>query len=271
MVEKLTEKAIMVIFAALMVMTMFVGTACAYYPDRVGTVGYWHFDEGSGNTASDSTSERNDGTLYGATWTSGKVGDALEFDGVDDFVEALDDSSLNITDGITIEAWVKPNEIVSYHTIVSKYWVTGYYLRIESYGILNRIIDFAASGTLQTESGLVPIGSWSHIVGVSNGTYAKIYLNGELIKSGQIAYPSGNIGTNDKPLRIGAWPVDSSQPFSGTIDEIRILNRALSAEEIEEDYESTAGQPIPEFTTIAIPVAAILGILLFFNHRRRKK
>jgi hypothetical protein len=241
MKRKTTEKAL-ILFLVAMAMTMSIGMASAYYPDRDSTVGYWHFDEGSGSIAYDSSEQGNNGTIYGATWTSGKVGGALEFDGIDDFVEVLDDPSLDITDEITIEAWVKPNNVDGYHTIVSKYWGTGYYLRIDP----GRTISFAASGTLQTEAGIVPIGSWSHIVGVSDGTYAKIYFNGQLVKSGQIAFPSGHIDTNDYPLRIGAFPVEGSLPFNGTIDEIRILNRTLSAEEIKEDYES------PTTTTIFI-------------------
>jgi len=71
-----------------------------------GVVGSWHFDEGSGTTAYDTSGNDNDGTINGATWVDGKFGRALDFDGVDDYVEIPDDSSLDITEAITIEAWV---------------------------------------------------------------------------------------------------------------------------------------------------------------------
>ena len=52
-----------------------------------GLVGAWHFDEGQGNIAHDSSGNNNHGTIYGAKWVDGKFGKALEFDGVDDYVE----------------------------------------------------------------------------------------------------------------------------------------------------------------------------------------
>ncbi|MFQ6120757.1 MAG: hypothetical protein ACE5KE_12850 [Methanosarcinales archaeon] len=57
------------------------------YPDRNGTVAYWTFDEGSGNIAHDISGNGNDGSVYGASWTSGKVGKALDFDGSNDYVD----------------------------------------------------------------------------------------------------------------------------------------------------------------------------------------
>ena len=60
-----------------------------------GLVGYWNFDEGTGTTAADSSGSGNNGTLVnGSTWTAGKVGNgALQFDGVDDSVNAGTDSA----------------------------------------------------------------------------------------------------------------------------------------------------------------------------------
>jgi hypothetical protein len=69
-------------------------------------VAYWKFDEGSGAIANDLING-NHGTVYGASWTAGQVDDALGFNGVDDYVLCGSDSSLDITDAITIEAWVK--------------------------------------------------------------------------------------------------------------------------------------------------------------------
>ena len=106
--RKTTEKALVMVFVVAMAMTMSIGMASAYYPDRAGTVGYWHFDEGSGTIAYDSSGQGNNGTIYGATWTSGKVGGALEFDGKDDYVEVPDNPSLDTgsDEDVTIEVWV---------------------------------------------------------------------------------------------------------------------------------------------------------------------
>ncbi|KPK40434.1 MAG: hypothetical protein AMJ78_07220 [Omnitrophica WOR_2 bacterium SM23_29] len=66
-------------------------------------------DEGSGSIIYDQTTNDNDGTITGATWTEGIIDSALGFDGIDDYVEVADSPSLNPTDEITIELWVKFN------------------------------------------------------------------------------------------------------------------------------------------------------------------
>ena len=82
-----------------------------YHYNKGKPIAHWKFDEGEGSTAYDSTDNDNDGTIHGATWTTGKHGTALSFDGVDDYVEVTgSDSSispLKITDTLTIEVWVK--------------------------------------------------------------------------------------------------------------------------------------------------------------------
>jgi len=71
-------------------------------------VAHWKFDEGSGAIAYDSVGG-NVGTIYGdAEWTTGQIDGALSFDGVDDYVEIADSSSLDCTGGITIVMWIKP-------------------------------------------------------------------------------------------------------------------------------------------------------------------
>lgn len=80
------------------------------FPLDRGLMGYWKFDEGSGTTAADSSGHGYDGTINGATWTGGHSGGALDFDGVDDYVE-MDAHSENLgynkTDDVVISAWFK--------------------------------------------------------------------------------------------------------------------------------------------------------------------
>jgi hypothetical protein len=71
-------------------------------------VALWHFDEGSGTTTSDASGNGHDGAITGATWTTaGRFGSALEFDGDGDYVRVLDDPDLDLTDEVTVTAWVK--------------------------------------------------------------------------------------------------------------------------------------------------------------------
>jgi PKD repeat protein len=206
-------------------------------PINSNVVALYHMNEGSGNSISDKTNNNNHGTTHGTTWTSGgKYGYALSFDGVDDYVEVSDDSSLDIINEITIEAWVYPRSINdgNYHRVVDKYYGgTGYALRIETDG------DFSidVNGWMDSEIAL-PGNSWSYIVGVSDGTYSTLYLNGQMVKTGQIAFPSGNMEANNLPVRIGCWAGGQQSHFDGIIDEVVIWNKKLSSQEILDYYNS---------------------------------
>ncbi|NOR84804.1 DUF2341 domain-containing protein, partial [archaeon] len=85
----------------------FTGVASSSYTDNLA--GWWHFDEGSGTDAFDSTTNDNDGTVNGAEYnSSGQFSSALQFDG-DDYVTVPDDNTLDMTDTITLSAWVSPS------------------------------------------------------------------------------------------------------------------------------------------------------------------
>jgi hypothetical protein len=87
-----------------------------------GLAGYWKFDEGSGTVASDSSNNGNTGTLVnGPQWVDGIRGNALTFDGVDDYVDVLDSNNLDVSQSITIEAWVKPHVNDRLMNIVAKW------------------------------------------------------------------------------------------------------------------------------------------------------
>ena len=97
--------------------------------EKAGPVGYWKFDEGAGTVAYDASGNANNGTLTSfdfdddSNWTTGKVAGALKFDGSDDYIKVstTTNSVLNITDEITIEAWIKPATDTGEHAIVVKF------------------------------------------------------------------------------------------------------------------------------------------------------
>src|SRR4030042_517061 len=73
-----------------------------------GLIGYWELDETSGTTAIDSSSNNNGTLTNGPAWVSGKINNALSFDGVDDFILVPDSNVLEGMSGLTISAWIKP-------------------------------------------------------------------------------------------------------------------------------------------------------------------
>jgi len=187
---------------------------------------------------------RNHGTIHGATWTTGKFGSALSFDGVDDYVEVPDDDSLDITDEITIEAWVKTNDVSGYKTIYARKYSNSrgqYWFEVDRPAqgyILFRILngDGNTLTEVKTNSAVFSSETWTHVIAIYDSSYARIYVNGDEVKS--VNTGNLNVPSASGPSTVGAqWYLEYTNFFNGTIDEVRIYNRALSAEEIKRLFE----------------------------------
>ena len=207
--------------------------------------------------ANDYSEYANNGILKGNAKiiSVGKVSGALELDGNGDYVEVERSDSLNIQDEITISAWVYPTAQTTYESsIVSKQSIAstsngGYYLY--EYGTIGGFdlenTDPYTSVRLSTDSGTIPIGNfgsyqWTNIVGVYDGEIASIYINGELVETGEDLYDNdGKIGTNFANLLIGYYSTYTAgmhtSYYKGRIDEVKVYNIALTEEEIAELYE----------------------------------
>ncbi len=203
-----------------------------------GLVGYWTLNE-KGNPAYDYSGNENNGVINEATLTNGKSGGALSFDGENDYMNIPDlgISSLDVTE-VTIEAWINPN---SYD--VSGY--TGIIVNKEDaweIGLKN------STGELQGASApgcwrwagtyVVPLNTWTHVAVVWTGTNEYHYVNGTLVDT--FTDCSTPLTTNDQDLRVGARGGDGSPNsyFKGIIDEVRVYNRALTADEIQQNFNA---------------------------------
>ncbi len=213
-------------------------------------VSHWKFDEGQGDTAYDSAGN-NDGTIYGAAWTTGKIGDyALDFDGEDDYVDVNDSPSLDITDKITIAAWVKLNNLSNHCFIVSKQpsgtardnYAGNYEFRIaQSTGYLKLLHQTSTGETYSyyDSTSSVNAEAWHHVaVTLIEGGNVNFYIDGY---PAGISPQQGTFGIfNNEPVRIGTRK-DAYSWFNGKIDDVRIYDRALSAEEVRQLYRAGMG------------------------------
>jgi hypothetical protein len=209
-------------------------------------VGWWSFDEGSGNTAKDHSGNGNDGIIYGGAWTNGIAKYALSLDGYNDYVIVPDSPSLDITQEITLSAWVIFDTIVTDEPpfIVYKRGDGDnadekYKLGVDDYGTGK--VQFKINKDA-VEGGNLLLSRWYHIVGTFDGNVKKIFLDGvEVIDEAQVA----TIQTSNRPLFIG---VDQdlegrNQFLDGVIDEVRIYSRALTDDEVEYLYNNPGNQP----------------------------
>jgi len=206
-------------------------------------VAYWKFDEGYGTTAYDAAGS-NDGTITNAQWRNEedcKVGKCLYFDGDGDYVEVPDDDSLDITDAITIEAWVKPAKwssgdatygIIekkggdSYDWVLRKGWVND--------TISLRVGNDEVESTTHLEAGI-----YYHIVATVQNNIAKMYVNGIKENEGSVTLQGG------ENIYIGAYwhegVFKSDRYFHGFIDDVRIYDYARTPAQIRADYLAGAG------------------------------
>jgi len=207
-----------------------------------GLVAYWNFDEVSGGTAGDSIGGNTGILVNGPAWTTGKIGNALDFDGVDDYVNVGTNSALNITGDVTVSAWVKHDTSLGADVVVGKLGnsLLPYSIRIDGNDYVNfdQMNGTAPQSTL-TSNGKVPLGIWTHVAVVRSGGTRSIYINGTLDK-GPTAYTKAG-GASTVPFVIGNISTIGSDYFDGAIDDVRVYNRALSSFEVQDLFASATG------------------------------
>jgi hypothetical protein len=206
-----------------------------------GLVAYWSMDEGTGDAVSDASGNGNDGTRYGPAWISGQRGSALDFDGTDDYVEVADDDTLDLTSGATVMAWVRVSSATGDHQIIAAKWYEGesgcppcsYVFEFQPAGVTPQFVTYTTVGRQDAISGVtVDLGEWAFLAGTYDGSVARIYVNG--VPTGEIGQ-SGSIQIGAQPLLMGAHAASWDRNWlEGAIDEVRIFNRALTAQEIQQ-------------------------------------
>ncbi len=215
-----------------------------------GLQGHWKFDEGFGTSVSDSGVNGNNGVLAGGSWSSDcKSGKCLKFNGTN-YAEIPHSASLNNTDAITVEAWVKFGiQTGAFPRIIAKEgWSpsrSGHFLIYGGAGNPYIYYGFFENGNGHDQwYALNPvIDQWYHIAWTYNKSSIKLYVNGSNVKT---SAESAAIQATIAPLTIGAG---SGGYFNGTIDEVKIYSYALSAEEVKAEYDALSGIAATTSTT----------------------
>ena len=193
----------------------------------------YNFDEGEGDVVKDLSEKGNDGSIANCEWTAdGKFGGGIEFDGASSVIEVPHNDSLNPGgDQITVMAWYKPFSLTaSYPPIARKGSVAekGWGFDIPTNTLRAWVINEAQQGILTTGANALELEVWQHVAMVYDGEEIRAYINGELDGSVEC---SGDINENEGSLWI-AKKADESQYLHGVMDELAILNIALTEEQI---------------------------------------
>ncbi|MCU0642246.1 MAG: CehA/McbA family metallohydrolase, partial [archaeon] len=214
--------------------------------NMAGNVFLGHLNEASGNIG-DYSGRGNNGTQSGGVTygAAGKFGNALSFDGSNDYVDLGNDASLRITANITLMSWVKFNQIPSGTTVyalINKNEAGGY-------GIIaneqlangyNRLVTYFYIGGSYRNAGVnlsaLSAGAWYHVAATYNGTTVAFFLNGNMTEALAATGSIGDVASYG--VALGANPGPSyAEYFNGAMDEVAIFNRSLTADEISNAYK----------------------------------
>jgi hypothetical protein len=217
-------------------------------------------DERSGAKTYDRSGKGNHGTNNGITWTTRNRGSAIGFDGIDDYITCGAGLSLNVTGALTLSAWAKFTDFIIPRTLIFKgddittnrqFYLQGNYNTGDPLTAYKTLFLVSQSGSnykcVRGATILVPATLY-HLVGVFDPTLTgndkvKVYVNGIDDSNSYVGIedPTSIYSAPTHPVLIGQRRTSDCAPgqrMKGTMSEVRIYNRALTAAEVKRLYES---------------------------------
>jgi chitodextrinase len=210
-------------------------------PPTQGLIGYWNFDEGSGTVAHDTSGSGYNGTVSGAVWTTGEINGALSFNGGTAYVVT---PNIALGNTFSVSAWVNAavTKQTGYARILETQYNVGLYLGVSSSGTKYKFIVNSGAGSTGgcglaygcAEGGTVAIG-WHLVTATYDGTTATLYVDGTVMTTDTFTAPSAST----LPLYVGRYYA-GGYGWSGSVDDVRLYNRALTATEVSTIYTSAS-------------------------------
>ena len=198
--------------------------------------GVWHLNQ----SFSDSTSYGNNGTDNGTADFAGKIASGRYFDGSTNYIRVAHSASLLISDYLTVEAWVKPDVVNIWETIVSKMGGGAaehlYFVLDDSGGSLFVGLDPIRINWDTAQA--ISTTSWQHVVLTYDGSYIRVYRNGSNVASSGPNSGTLSLGSNTQPLYIGFNEGWTNEVWNGKLDEVRISNTARPGTWISTEFNN---------------------------------
>ncbi len=210
-----------------------------------GLIINYTFDEGGGTTITDTVSSKSGTLVGGPTWVAGKVGSgAIQFDGVDDYIDTSNITTMSSLSAQTVCAWVKlDNAALTNQAVMSKIsGSNGLFFQVTSassiaYGYNGASFVKSPTGVLQSNTWQYWCGVFDHSLGTNKH---KIYLDGTSLTLGTNGSPDNVSGTGSNTENFQINKLNSyNRWLKGAIDDVRVYNRALSQQEISDLFANT--------------------------------
>lgn len=211
-------------------------------------VGLWLMNEGAGSKVNDLSGNGNTGTISGLTWQPGKFGSCLYGDGNGNHVNLGDRPQIEGVGAFSISLWAMiPNSsIPATQFIAAKYGAGGdrtfaLYTTDAEYAVMYVYNSIGSSDYGYCLNVFKTAYKWRHIVGVYDGVHIYVYVDGLL--GSDVGDLTGVTGSSSEPMVLFAENDGSQNDFNGSIDDVMLFNRALTASEIAQLYR----EPFPWF------------------------
>ena len=235
--------------------------------NRGKPVGWWKFDECAGATANDSSGNGNNGTIYPVSvgntavgtcssgtstemWndgTTGKRNASLGFDGSDDYVSLASPTILDDLPAMTLAAWIYPTTTSGSQRIMDKSATnsptSGWVFIKSATNSVSLILDYTSDVQRISNDNVVTLNQWNHVVatwdGSASGTGIHLYVNGGETGYQTTAGSGSRVSDASQNLLIGN-STEGNRLFNGQIDDVKIFNYALTAQQVKTVYNEGA-------------------------------
>lgn len=177
---------------------------------------------------------------------------ALNFDGVDDYVDCGTNPELNITGDITIELWIYlTGPLTIFDRLVEKDWATSYFFG-GKYGLNGLAFSMDANNNsanvVETATNILNQNVWTHVAASWDGATMKIYINGEEVASKPWV---NTVDGSTNSTKLGKFYGPDNNFYKGYMDEVRIWSEARTAEQLQNDMYKTLDNPLGETNLVA--------------------
>ncbi len=236
-----------------------------------GIVAHWKLDEQTGSIIHDSSKNGNNGTMVNMNdeaWDEGILGSALQFDGIDDYVQVPHNPSIDFSDqDFSISFWLKQTVVDRHMRYIIKgtHASPGTGKRYEVFHHSSNVVRFsidddAIKSRIEVPNTNFVTGEWVHVVAIRATASDQLLLYANVNLEGSASDDTGDISQNED-LFLGVSPDEENTNFAGFLDDIRIYNYALDITQIQEIYQ----QGITDIKDNSVPTHYQIGLTNYPN------